>query len=55
MVVDIKGNLLSVVVHAANNHDTKSGIFAAKKRYKNIHLSNVFVLMRVIAIVLRKT
>ena len=25
------GNLLSVVVHAANIHDTKSGIFAAKK------------------------
>ena len=25
------GNLLSVVVHAANIHDTKSGIFAAQK------------------------
>ena len=25
------GNLLSVVVHAANIHDTKFGIFAAKK------------------------
>ena len=54
IVVDIIGNLLSVVVHAANIHDTKSGIFAAKKRYKNIHLSNAFVLMQVIATVLRK-
>lgn len=25
------GNLLLVVVHAANIHDTKSGIFAAQK------------------------
>lgn len=27
IVVDIMGNLLSVVVHAANMHDTKSGYF----------------------------
>ena len=31
IVVDMMGNLLSVVVHAANIHDTKSGILAAKK------------------------
>ncbi len=29
IVVDIMGNLLSVVVHAANLHDTKSGYFPA--------------------------
>ena len=28
---DVIGNLLSAVVHTANIHDTKSGIFAAKK------------------------
>jgi len=27
------GNLLSIVVHAANIHDTKGGIFAAKQAY----------------------
>lgn len=27
------GNLLSVVVHAANIHDTKSGILAAERAY----------------------
>ena len=26
IVVDVRGNLLAVVVHAANLHDTKSGI-----------------------------
>ena len=31
IVVDIMGNLLAVVVHAANTHDTKSGINPAKK------------------------
>jgi putative transposase len=28
------GNLLSVVVHAANIHDTKSGINAARKAFE---------------------
>jgi len=28
------GNLLSVVVHAANIHDTKSGIIPAKKAFE---------------------
>ncbi|WP_366939702.1 hypothetical protein [uncultured Oscillibacter sp.] len=27
------GCLLSVVVHSSNIHDTKGGIFAAKRRY----------------------
>jgi len=31
--VDTMGNLLSVVVHAANIHDTKSGIHPAKKAF----------------------
>lgn len=31
IVVDTLGNLLSVVVHAANIHDTKSGILAVKE------------------------
>ena len=37
--MDVMGNLLSVVVHAANIHDTKAGIFAAKQaseRYLSI-------------------
>lgn len=29
-MVDVMGNLLSVIVHAANIHDTKAGIFAAR-------------------------
>ena len=33
IVVDIMGNLLGVVVHAANIHDTKSGINPAKKAF----------------------
>jgi len=33
IVVDIMGNLLSVVVHAANTHDTKSGINPARKAF----------------------
>ena len=33
IVVDTMGNLLAVVVHAANIHDTKSGILAAKIAY----------------------
>ena len=34
IVVDTMGNLLSVSVHAANIHDTKSGINPAKKAYE---------------------
>ena len=34
IVTDVMGNLLSVVVHAANIHDTKSGINPARKAYK---------------------
>ena len=39
LVVDTLGNLLAVVVHAANIHDTKAGIMPAKqacKRYPSI-------------------
>ena len=32
--MDVLGCLLSVVVHAANIHDTKGGIFAAKREYE---------------------
>ena len=34
IVVDTMGNLLAVVVHAANIHDTKAGIWAAKKAFE---------------------
>uniref|UniRef100_UPI0012EC93E3 transposase n=1 Tax=Stenoxybacter acetivorans TaxID=422441 RepID=UPI0012EC93E3 len=34
IVVDIMGNLLSAEVHAANIHDTKSGISVAKKAFE---------------------
>ena len=34
IVVDTLGNLLAIVVHAANMHDTKSGILAAETAYK---------------------
>jgi putative transposase len=34
IVVDTMGNLLSITVHAANIHDTKSGINPAKKAYE---------------------
>ena len=34
IVVDVLGCLLSVVVHAANIHDTKSGISTAKQSYE---------------------
>jgi len=34
IVVDTMGNLLAVCVHAANIHDTKSGINPAKKAYE---------------------
>ena len=33
IVVDTMGNLLAICVHAANLHDTKSGITAATKAY----------------------
>ena len=33
-MVDTMGNLLAVVVHAANIHDTKSGINPAKQAYE---------------------
>ena len=39
IVVDVLGSLLAVVVHAANIHDTKSGIHSARKalrRYPTI-------------------
>ena len=39
IVVDVTGNLLAVVVHAANIHDTKSGIAPARlafERYPSI-------------------
>ena len=32
-MVDVMGNLLAVVVHAANIHDTKAGISAAKRGF----------------------
>ena len=35
IVVDTMGNLLAITVHAANIHDTKSGISPAKKAYEN--------------------
>ena len=34
IVTDTMGNLLAVVVHAANAHDTKSGINPARKAFK---------------------
>jgi putative transposase len=34
IVVDTMGNLLAIIVHAANIHDTKSGIFPAKRAFK---------------------
>ena len=39
------GNLLAVVVHAANIHDTNAGILVAKKAFE-IYLFSGFVLMR---------
>jgi putative transposase len=35
IVVDTMGNLLAVVVHAANIHDTKSGIYPAKRAVRS--------------------
>ena len=40
IVVDTRENLLAVIVHAANVHDTKAGISTAKRayeRYPSIH------------------
>ena len=34
IVVDTMGNLLAVVIHAANIHDTKSGIWAAREDFE---------------------
>jgi transposase len=34
IVVDVMGNLLAAVVHAANIHDTKSGINPAKQAFE---------------------
>ena len=34
IVVDVMGNLLAVVVHAANIHDTKSGIRTATQAFE---------------------
>ena len=34
IVVDTMGNLLAIIVHAANIHDTKSGINPAKRAYE---------------------
>ena len=34
IVVDVLGCLLSVIVHAANIHDTKGGISSAKRAYE---------------------
>ena len=34
IVVDTMGNILAVVVHAANIHDTKSGITPARKAFE---------------------
>ena len=42
IVVDVMGNLLSIVVHAANIHDTKSGINPAKKAFEKYHTLKKF-------------
>ena len=34
IVVDTMGNLLAVVIHAANIHDTKSGIWVAREDFE---------------------
>lgn len=46
IVVDTMGNLLAVIVHAANIHDTKSGIPVAERAIgKHPSIYNVFVRM----------
>ena len=37
IIADVMGNLLAVVVHAANIHDTKSGINPAKRVFENLY------------------
>ena len=37
IVTDTMGNLLAVVVHAANIHDTKAGIIVAKPAHECYH------------------
>ncbi|MDE6456592.1 MAG: hypothetical protein K2L38_11990, partial [Dysosmobacter sp.] len=44
IVVDTICNLLAVITHAANIHDTKSGILAASNAFRK-YLSNGFVPM----------
>ena len=53
IVVDTMGNLLTVVVHAANIHDTKSGILAARDAFVK-YPSNGSVLMQDTAKPLRR-
>ena len=43
--MDVLGCLLSVYVHAANVHDTKSGMLLLNKLLKNILLLKSFVLI----------
>ena len=43
IVVDIMGNLLSVVVHAANIHDTKSGINPARACLKTHNICAISI------------
>ena len=42
IVTDVMGNLLAVVVHAANIHDTKSGINPAKRALESYHTIEAF-------------
>jgi len=44
--VDVMGNPLAVVVHAANLHGTKSGILPARKAFENIRRFSVSAPMR---------
>lgn len=44
IVVDVMGNLLSVIVHAANIHDTKAGILPPDQHTKDTRLFKNFVL-----------
>jgi hypothetical protein len=46
------GNLLAVIAHAANIHDTKSGIEPAKPAFKRYPPSKDSALMRDIAVLL---
>lgn len=42
IVVDTMGNLIAITVHAANIHDTKSGINPAKKAYEKYPIIQKF-------------